>query len=79
MRPFRTSEWVRNYDPHAPAPQMTRETQVEADERQREWLGDKLLGRPKGTETYSSGELADMGMFGVYRWVESDRPTRASQ
>ncbi len=39
----------------------------ENDRQYLEQLGDRaVLGIPKGTEHYSSKELEDMGMMGVY-------------
>ncbi len=42
------------------------ETESQAWEHYCNWLNGKIIGEPKATDTYTSAELRDMGMVGVY-------------
>ena len=42
------------------------ETESQAWEHYCQWLKGKIIGEPKATDTYTSSELRDMGMVGVY-------------
>ena len=35
-------------------------------QRHLDWLKDKIIGEPQGTDTYTSAQLKEMGMVGVY-------------
>jgi hypothetical protein len=35
-------------------------------QRHLDWLKDKVIGEPKGTDAYTSEQLKEMGMVGVY-------------
>lgn len=37
------------------------------------WLKDKLIGRPKATETYTAEQLEAMGMIGIYAQPEETK------
>ena len=45
---------------------MSHEAQNEAWQRQENWLKDKIIGRPQGTQKYSVEQLEQMGYIGVY-------------
>lgn len=34
--------------------------------RHLEWLSDKVIGEPPGTDTYTAEQLKEMGYVGVY-------------
>jgi hypothetical protein len=42
------------------------------------WIADKVVGPPRGTRAYRSGQLSDMGIIGIYRemtWGQAIRKT----
>jgi len=43
------------------------ETEQDAWERQKAWLSDKIIGRPKATDMYTVEQLEAMGLVGVYK------------
>lgn len=65
-------KWLTNlYDPtryDAPwrVQRLMNETYMEAWEREKRYLADKVIGRPNETVDYSVEELERMGMVGVY-------------
>lgn len=36
------------------------------------WMGEFATGRPKATGEYSVEQLEEMGLIGLYRWVEEE-------
>jgi len=44
------------------------ETEQEAWDNYKRWLGSVVLGPVNATEWYTADELADMGLVGVYIW-----------
>jgi hypothetical protein len=42
------------------------QSREEAVRHQREWLRDKVIGEPQGTEHYTVEKLKAMGLVGVY-------------
>ena len=73
--------WISNtYDPRKPdandfaaiAIDQIDQTRSEAIASYRQWLADRVIGKPQATEKggYTAAELKVMGLVGVYKWVE---------
>lgn len=64
-------KWLTNTE-KSPVMFMTRpgQTQLEAKREHDAYLSDKIIGEPKATETCSQYQLKQMGMVGVYKYVE---------
>lgn len=64
--------WITNtYDPSRPDAWATiflmpGQTHREAEESQKEFLYNKIIARPKATDTHTVEQLEAMGMVGVY-------------
>jgi len=45
---------------------MPNETPEQARQRWFQWIGNKVIGRPKATESHTVEELEAMGLIGIY-------------
>lgn len=52
------------------------ETQKEAWLRHLEWLKDKVIGEPQATKAYTTEQLKEMGLVGVYARGGDPAPER---
>jgi len=65
-------KWLTNlYNPRRPdawchIARRHDETLLQAYSRHKEWLEDKIIGRPKATDTHSVAELEAMDLVGIY-------------
>jgi hypothetical protein len=60
--------WLSNAQDHRKAGYRPVLSSNDPDGRYyREWLRDKVVGRPKATETYTVEKLEAMGLIGLYQ------------
>ena len=73
-------KWINNiYDPNrndsaSRIIQEEHETHFQAWIRNKQWLSDKILGKPQATDFHSVEELEQMGYVGVYKASPGEPP-----